>query len=136
MTLRQCRRPSRFARLLSWRVGSWSPLVFVFLLLSSASSQARDLDFLLINRTGVDIQELYVSSHDTQEWEEDLLRTTTLVNGGRIEVTFSSRERTRQWDIKIVDGEGESLEWTGLNLDRISQITLYLRNGEAYADVK
>ena len=110
-------------------------LIFLLLMANSALVRARDVDLLLINRTGVDIRELYVSRQGTQEWEADRLRGQTLRNGGGLQTRLARWESDR-WDIKIVDGEGTSLEWTGLNLARASQVTLYLRDGRVYADLE
>ncbi len=111
-------------------------LIPLLLLLGAVQARAGTQDFLLFNRTGIEIRELYVSPHDGEDWEEDVLGGNTLPSGSSVQVRFPRRERAEHWDIKIVDDEGESLEWTDLDLSRIAQITLYLRNGEAYAEMR
>lgn len=113
-----------------------SLLLGALLLCTSAFAFAGQQDFLLLNRTGIEIRELYVSPHDAEDWQEDVLRSNTLRNGASVRVSFSSRERADEWDIKIVDGDGESLEWSRLDFYRISLVTLYLRKGQIYAEVK
>lgn len=106
------------------------------LLLGTAapSAIAGEQDFTLRNRTGIEIHELYVAPTKSDEWEEDILGRDTLPDDEDVEITFSRKEKAKNWDIKVVDGEGTSVEWHKLNLKEISRVTLYLKNGEAYAE--
>ena len=93
-------------------------------------------DFTLVNLTGVEIHELYVSPHNSDDWEEDILGRDTLPSGDSVDVTFSPKERAKLWDLKIVDGKGNSIEWESLNLLEISKVTLHYKNGRAWADLE
>lgn len=95
---------------------------------------AGEQDFTLRNRTGVEIHEVYVAPTKSDEWEEDILGRDTLPDDEDVDITFSRKEKAKNWDIKVVDGEGNSVEWHKLNLKEISRVTLYLKNGEAYAE--
>src|SRR5207237_4832520 len=79
-------------------------------------------DFTLVNATGVEIHELYVSPHKSNDWEEDILGQDTLPDGDSVTIHFSPRERAKLWDLKIVDKGGNSLEWEGLNLLEIGKV--------------
>lgn len=93
-------------------------------------------DFKLINQTGVEIQSLYVSPHDKDDWQEDVLGRDTLANGDSVEITFSPKEKSAMWDLKVTDQSNNSLEWENLNLMEISEVTLHYANGKGTADVK
>ena len=93
-------------------------------------------DFTLHNETGVEIQELYVSSHSSDNWEEDVLGQDTLPSGESVTIHFSPKEKVKLWDLKVVDKEGNSIEWESLNLLEISEVTLHYKNGKAWADLK
>jgi hypothetical protein len=111
--------------------------VFAFSMLFSSTAFAQGKqDFMLVNMTGVEIHELYVSPHTTDEWEEDILGQDTLPSGQSLEITFAPRERAKLWDLKIVDGKGNSIEWERLNLLEISKVTLHYKNGKAWADLE
>ena len=99
-------------------------------------ARAGKQDFLLHNATGVEIHELYVSPHTSNEWEEDILGKDTLADGESVKITFEDREKHVHWDLKVVDGKGNSIEWTDLNLIEISEVTLHYKDGKAWADVK
>jgi hypothetical protein len=105
------------------------------LLLPSAFAQGKQ-DFTLVNQTGAAINELYVSPHTSNDWEEDILGVDTLANGDSVDITFSRSERAALWDLKVVDKAGNSITWENLNLLEISKLTLHYKNGKAWADVE
>ena len=106
------------------------------LLASTALALQGKQDFTVINKTGVEIHELYVSPHSADNWQEDVLGKDTLAPGDSVEITFSPKEKAKLWDLKVVDGEGNSIEWESLNLLEISEVTLHYKNGKAWAETK
>ncbi|HNQ14287.1 MAG TPA: hypothetical protein PKM58_01905 [Pyrinomonadaceae bacterium] len=100
-----------------------------------ASAQGRQ-DFLLVNKTGVEIYALYVTPHNAEEWGDDILGIDTLPNGNEVEITFSRKEKAKYWDIRIEDEDGNSIEWESLNLLEISKVTLYYKNRKPTAIVQ
>src|SRR5215213_5597937 len=62
-------------------------LVLSMMLMPAGRAQGKQ-DFTLVNQTGVSINELYVSPHTTNEWEEDILGQDTLANGDSVDITF------------------------------------------------
>ena len=109
--------------------------ISTMLLLPTAFAQGAQ-DFTVVNMTGVTIAELYVSPHTTNDWEEDILGQDMLANGESLNIHFSRTEKAAKWDLKIVDKEGNSIEWENLNLLEISKLTLHYKNGKAWADVE
>src|SRR5947209_7460508 len=84
------------------------------LLVPAAFAQGKQ-DFTLHNATGVEIHELYVSPHSSDDWEEDVLGQDTLADGDSVDITFSRKERAKLWDLKVVDSKGNSITWEELN---------------------
>ena len=113
-------------------------IALVLAMFVSATTFARsgDQDFVLHNATGVEIRQLFVSPTTTNAWQEDVLGVDTLPDGDSVKVTFDDREKTAHWDLKVVDGKGNSIEWRDLNLIEISEVTLHYKDGKAWADVK
>ena len=111
-------------------------LVFGLLLLAAGAWAARQ-DFTLVNRTGLTISELYVSSADVDEWEEDILGVDVLPDGESVDIHFAPKERAKVWDLMIVDEDGDQVVWQGLRLDKISKVTLrYDKKGNPVADLE
>ena len=109
--------------------------MLAILLVATAYARAGKQDFILHNRTGVEIHEVYVSPHTANEWEEDVLGKDTLADGDSVKITFEDREKHAHWDLKVVDGKGNSIEWEDLNLIEISEVTLHYKDGKAWADI-
>ena len=110
--------------------------VLAIFLAATAFARAGKQDFILHNSTGVEIHELYVSPHTTDDWEDDVLGRDTLADGESVKITFDDREKSVMWDLKVVDGKGNSIEWENLDLIKISEVTLHYKDGKAWADVK
>jgi hypothetical protein len=102
----------------------------------SPAVMAGDQDFTLINKTGLTIDELYVSPTSVNDWEEDVLGVDTLANGAKIDIKFSRKESVCSWDMKIVDEDGDEVVWTKLDLCKAEEITLNYANGKPTAIIK
>lgn len=105
-------------------------------LLGAGKAVAGDQDFTLHNETGVTIKELYISPHSTNEWEENILASDSLKDGEEQDIVFPKREKADNWDLKIVDKEGDSVEWENLKLTEITDVTLIIKDGKAIAETK
>lgn len=110
--------------------------VITILLAATAFARAGKQDFILHNETGVEINELYVSPHTSDDWEDDVLGQDTLADGESLKITFDDREKHVKWDLKVADGKGNSIEWEDLDLTEISEVTLHYKDGKAWATVK
>jgi len=100
----------------------------------AASSAAQD--FTLVNKTGVEIDKVFISPHDSDDWEEDILGRDTLPSGESVDIKFHRSETAAQWDLRIEDKQGNAIEWENLNLLQISKATLHYENGKATAEVE
>ncbi len=91
----------------------------------AVSVKAGDQDFTLRNRTGYAIAEVYVSPAKDKHWGEDVMGRDILPNGKDVEITFSRRESTCKWDLKVVfDDDDEEAVWENFDLCTIEEITL------------
>ena len=52
-----------------------------------------------------------------------------------MKIQFKGRKGC-DWDLMVKDEEGESIEWTGLDLCEISKVTLRLKGKKAWADLE
>jgi hypothetical protein len=97
---------------------------------------AGDQDFTLVNQTGVEIHNVHIAPHDSDEWGDDILGKDTLENGDSVHITFSRKEKAAKWDLRVSDKEGNSLTWENLNLLEISKVILHYKNGKGTAEVE
>jgi hypothetical protein len=90
----------------------------------AAHAQAKQ-DFMLINKTGYTLSELYVSPAKSDDWQKDLLGERTLADGATQRVTFSRSATTCKWDLKVVyEDDDSNAVWYGIDLCEISRITI------------
>jgi len=114
-------------------------VLFVFGILAISAKQVSAQsaqDFTLVNKTGVEIHALYVTPHDSDDWDEDILGADTLGKNQTLDIVFSRKEKAKYWDLRVEDADGEFIEWEKLNLLEISKITLYYSKGKATAEVE
>jgi hypothetical protein len=97
---------------------------------------AGDQDFTLVNDTGLTIDQLYCSPTTTKDWEEDVLGVDVLKDGEKVEIKFSRDIKAAEWDLMIVDQEGDKIYWTEINLLEAETITLYYKDGKPTAEIK
>ncbi len=98
------------------------------LVMGGLSVQARaeaKQDFTLINKTGYEIKEVYVSPTNSNDWEEDVLGQGTLANSDKVEIKFHRAATGCKWDLKVVyTDDGSSAIWQGINLCEVEKITI------------
>jgi hypothetical protein len=103
---------------------------------SAPSEQSGKQDFTLVNQTGVEIHKVYISPHDSNDWEEDILGRDTLPSGESVDIKFHRNEKAAKWDLRVEDSQGHAIEWENLNLLEISKVTLHYKDGKATAETE
>ena len=105
------------------------------------SVKGTNLDFLLVNKTGYNIESIFVSPTSEKDWGEDIMGIELLEEGESAEVSFDPGANATNWDI-YVTWEGYEAEddvlWLDLDLSTISEITLFYdaESGKTWAEVK
>jgi hypothetical protein len=100
---------------------------------TAPASTAAAQDFTLVNSTGVEIDKVFISPHDNDDWEEDILGQDTLPQGEKVDIKFNRTETAPLWDLRVEDDKGNSIEWENLDLLKISTLTLTYKDGKATA---
>ena len=111
--------------------------VFALALLFPIAVNAGDADFTLVNGTGIDIAEIYISAANRNSWGRDRLGKSTLDNGKSRLFEFSDSANCNQ-DIKVVfDDDAGEVIWKNLDLCEINKLTLrYNRSTKTVTAVK
>jgi hypothetical protein len=111
-------------------------IIIVVCFAVAAFARGGNQDFVLHNETGVEIHELYVSPHSSNDWGKDILGQDTLKPGESVKITFDDRAKDGKWDLKVADANKHTIEWENLDLSKISEATVHYKEGKAWADVK
>ena len=90
------------------RFTSFAALVFATAF--AAPALAKDLVFDLTNHSSANLQELYVSAPDTDEWGEDILGRDVLAVDEAADVTIPNGTDTCTFDLRFVMDTGNIIE--------------------------
>ena len=102
-----------------------SAVALIALLSNSAS--AGDADFTLTNRTGYDIDSVYVVPSKQRDWGIDRLGKSILADGRSRFLAFNKSGNTCIYDLSVGwvgYSEDEDSVWERINLCEINTITL------------
>ena len=108
-------------------------LVVVAGLTSRAAAGTQD--FTLVNKTGVDIHNLFVSETAKDDWEDDVLGEEVLENGNSVEVSFEGKSSCI-WDMMVKDEQGGGVFWRKIDLCKASEVTLTCSGKTCSASIK
>ncbi|UQZ88776.1 hypothetical protein C4J81_05980 [Deltaproteobacteria bacterium Smac51] len=97
---------------------------------SAGAALAGPQDFVLVNESASDICYVYVSSQNTQSWEEDVLGADECLESGEAMMISFNAGNEAMWDLRVQDNEGNYEDYQGFNLNQISKITIH-GGGEA-----
>lgn len=84
----------------------------VALILTTAPACAEDLLFNLANNSSANLQELYVSAAEADDWGDDILGLDLLNAGESGEVTIADGMETCTYDMRFVMDSGVTIEGT------------------------
>lgn len=93
--------------------------------LPAVPSWAGQQDFTLVNRTGYQIDEVYVSRSSSRNWGDDIMGKDALDDGNRVNISFNAPDRVCAWDMKVKYNDGDEATWNDINLCNISTVTLH-----------
>ena len=97
------------------------------MLAAPATAQDAKQDFRLVNRTGYEIKDVYVSPSKSDDWGDEVLgRGNRLADGQGVNLHFNPRTRTCRWDLKVVYSVDDSKAvWSDINLCEVDKITIH-----------
>jgi hypothetical protein len=91
-----------------------------------AVAQEAKQDFTLVNKTGYELNKVYVSPAKSDDWEEDVLGRDTLSDGDATDIKFQRATKTCSWDMKVVyTVDSSSAIWHGIDLCSVAKITIH-----------
>jgi len=91
----------------------------------AGSALASDADFTLINKTGYQIDGVYVSPAKVDEWGNDIMGKDALADGEKVDITFPHGGGKCKFDIKVKYNDGDDAEWGDVDLCEYTAITLH-----------
>lgn len=91
-----------------------------------ASADDAKQDFKLVNKTGYEIKEVYVSPSKSSDWQEDILGDGVLDDKSAREIKFHRSAKSCHWDLKVVyTVDSSSAVWNDIDLCTVEKITIH-----------
>ncbi|MBN8572134.1 MAG: hypothetical protein J0M18_21130, partial [Ignavibacteria bacterium] len=88
----------------------------------------------VINNTGVDLVDVFVTPAETANWGSDILPNDLFLNGSTVTVNIPADYGTScMFDMKITDGAGGHITFSGV--DACKLITLQINGDGTYSYV-
>lgn len=91
----------------------------------ATAAHAGDQDFKLVNKTGYQIDSVYVSEASSRSWGRDVMGRDSLAEDESVDISFSRAAQACRWDLKVKYNDGDEATWQNLNLCNISRVTLF-----------
>src|SRR4051812_20519289 len=90
---------------------------------ASTSALAGDADFTLVNRTGYEIREVYISAAHRNNWGNDRLGDGSLVHTKAKLFKFSDRASCKQDIMVVFEDDSSKVTWEDVDLCEINKLT-------------
>jgi len=92
--------------------------------MAPSAAVAGSADFTLVNRTGYDLREVYISPSNKNAWGRDRMGDYVLEHNKQRLFKFSDKSACTQ-DLKVVfDDDGSDVIWEDFDLCELNKITL------------
>ena len=91
----------------------------------ATAALASDADFVLRNKTGYQIDEVYVAPATSKRWGKDIMGTSALGDGEQVKIVFPHGNGACMFDIKVKYNDGDEASWTDVDLCKWETITLF-----------
>jgi len=88
-------------------------------------ADASDADFRLKNKTGYQIDEVYVSKHSSDDWGKDIMGSDALADGESVKIVFPHGGGACHFDIKVKYHDSDTAEWGNVDLCQYETISLF-----------
>ncbi|MCX6161287.1 MAG: hypothetical protein NTV87_08130 [Ignavibacteriae bacterium] len=100
-------------------------VVAVISLLSVNNSSAQALSYDVVNNTGVDLVDVFVTPAETNNWGNDILPGSLFENGMTISVTIPADYGTTcMFDMKITDAVGDHITFSGIDACKLVKLQI------------
>ncbi len=86
---------------------------------------AGDQDFKMVNKTGYQIDSVFVSPASASAWGSDIMGRDSLDDGEAVNITFPHTTSACKFDIKVKYHDGDTAEWGGVDLCQYETISLF-----------
>ena len=99
-------------------------VAYAVIALAPAGAQAAGRELTLVNRTGYQIDHVFVSPSNDPHWG-DGMPAPKLDDGGRVSIALPNCPGGCQWDLRVEYHDGAKATWSSLDLRAVRQMSLF-----------
>jgi hypothetical protein len=88
-------------------------------------ASASDADFKLVNKTGYEIDSVYVAPSSSDNWGNDIMGDNSVPDGTTVNITFPHGGKACKFDIRVKYHDGDKAEWSNVDLCEYEKISLF-----------
>lgn len=111
-------------------------LAFALTLVLAAPALAADKEIVFINKTPTKITAIYLSPTGKVDPSPNLLERLTLKRGKNTRIQMPHDMGNCRFDLQYVDNKDKAYTIRDIDICTTNELTIYLKNGEAYAKLK
>jgi hypothetical protein len=100
-------------------------LAAAILFACTTAASASDADFTLVNKTGYQVDSVYVGPSKSESWGKDILGRSALADGESVDIAFPHSGSECIFDIKVVYHDEDKKEWSGVDLCKYEKISIF-----------
>jgi hypothetical protein len=93
--------------------------------LAPSAAFAGDQDFTLVNKTGYQIDYVYVSAVNAKSWGGDIMGKDALADDASVNITFHNDTTACKFDLKVTYNDKTDASWGNIDLCTVSKVTLF-----------
>ncbi len=98
---------------------------FLVLLALPVSASEADQDFRLVNKTGYELDAVFLSPSGADDWGRDVMGRDVLGDGDAVNIKFNRKTKACDWDLKVVyTVDDSSAVWRDIDLCTVEKITI------------
>ena len=91
----------------------------------AAPASASNADFKLVNKTGYQIDSVFVSPAASDSWGDDIMGRNAVPDGSTVNITFAHGGKACKFDIRVQYNDDDKAEWSAIDLCEYEKISLY-----------
>ncbi len=88
------------------------------------AARAGSQDFSVVNRTGYQIDAIYVSQIGNSRWGGNVMGSAVLLDGETVAISFAREEPACHWDLLVQYHDREKITWTDVDLCNVARVAL------------
>lgn len=92
---------------------------------ASGAAHAASQDFTITNRTGFQVDTIYVAEAGTRQWGNDVLGRDFLRPGEQAAISFARGIPQCHWDIMVKYHDDTRAIWNDLNICEVARVALF-----------